>query len=85
MDVSVARLRCQFRLLRSSGIRHRGRIAAQKELTGLDFSFRMFVTRTSNQALERTADRRANLLLMTSTLELEALLAIVSGRSAHSS
>ena len=37
-----------------------------------------------NQALERTADRRANLLSMTSTLNFEAQLAIVSGRSAWS-
>jgi hypothetical protein len=37
-----------------------------------------------NQALERTADRRENLLAMTSTLKLEALLALVSGRSALS-
>ncbi len=40
--------------------------------------------RTSNQALERTADRRAKLLSMTSTLKPEAQLAIVSGRSACS-
>ena len=39
---------------------------------------------TSNQALERTADRRVNLLLITSTLNSEAQLAIVSGRSACS-
>jgi len=38
----------------------------------------------SNQALERTADRRVNLLLMTSTLKAEAQLTIVSGRSAYS-
>ena len=38
----------------------------------------------SNQALERTADRRANLFSMTSTLKLEAQLALVSGRSARS-
>jgi hypothetical protein len=37
-----------------------------------------------NQALERTADRRNNLLLMTSTLKIEAELAAVSGRSACS-
>ena len=36
----------------------------------------------SNQALERTADRRDNLLSMTSTLESEAQRALVSGRSA---
>ena len=40
--------------------------------------------RTSNQALERTADRRENSLLMTSTLEFHAALAFVSGRSASS-
>ena len=38
----------------------------------------------SNQSLERTADRRVNLLSMTSTLKLEAQLALVSGRSALS-
>jgi hypothetical protein len=37
-----------------------------------------------NQALERTADRRASLLSMASTLNLEAKLAVVSGRSACS-
>jgi hypothetical protein len=39
---------------------------------------------SSNQALERTADRRENLLSVTSPLELEAKLALVSGRSACS-
>ena len=39
---------------------------------------------TSNQALERTADRRDNLLSMTSTLKCEAQLALVSGRSSCS-
>jgi hypothetical protein len=39
---------------------------------------------TPNQALERTADRRENLLLITSTLKLGAQLGIVSGRSAWS-
>jgi hypothetical protein len=39
---------------------------------------------TPNQALERTADRRVNLLLMTSTLEPEATPGLVSGRSACS-
>jgi hypothetical protein len=39
---------------------------------------------TPNQALERTADRRGNLLSMTSTLKTEAQLAPVSGRSACS-
>jgi hypothetical protein len=38
----------------------------------------------SNQALERTADRCGNLLSMTSTLKLEAPLALVSGPSACS-
>jgi hypothetical protein len=38
----------------------------------------------SNQALERTADRRERLLSMTSTLKTEAPLALVSGRSACS-
>jgi hypothetical protein len=37
----------------------------------------------SNQALERTADRREDLLSMTSKLQLEAALAL-SGRSAFS-
>jgi hypothetical protein len=37
-----------------------------------------------NKALERTADRRDNLLSMTSTLKLEAQHAVVSGRSAFS-
>jgi hypothetical protein len=37
-----------------------------------------------NQALERTADRRENLLSMTSTVKLEAQLALVSDRSAFS-
>jgi hypothetical protein len=39
---------------------------------------------SSNQALERTADRRESLLLMTSTLKHEAQLALVSSRSACS-
>ncbi len=38
----------------------------------------------SNQALERTADRRDNLFPMTSTLKLEAQPALVSGRSSCS-
>ena len=41
-------------------------------------------TKPSNKALERTADRREDLLSMTSTLEFEAQLALVSGRSACS-
>ena len=40
--------------------------------------------KTSNQSLERTADRSEGLLLMTSTLKAEAQLAVVSGRSALS-
>jgi hypothetical protein len=39
---------------------------------------------SSNQSLERTADRREDLLSMTSTLKLEARFALVSGRSALS-
>jgi hypothetical protein len=39
---------------------------------------------SSNQALERTADWREILLLMTSRLKAEAPLALVSGRSACS-
>jgi hypothetical protein len=38
----------------------------------------------SNQVLERTADRREDLFLMSSTLKSEAQLAPVSGRSAPS-
>jgi hypothetical protein len=37
-----------------------------------------------NQALERTADWRENLLLMISALKIEAQRALVSGRSAGS-
>jgi hypothetical protein len=37
-----------------------------------------------NRTLERTADRRKNLLSMTSTLKSAAELAVVSGRSAWS-
>jgi len=44
----------------------------------------LFITKPSNQTLERTADRRTDLLLMTSTLKLEANLAVISGRSARS-
>jgi hypothetical protein len=39
---------------------------------------------TSNQALERTADRRVDLLSMTSTVKPEATRVLVSGRSACS-
>ena len=39
---------------------------------------------TFNKALERTADRREDLLPMTSTLKFEATLAVVSCRSAPS-
>jgi len=39
---------------------------------------------TSNHALQRTADRREDLLSMTSTVKAEARLALVSGRSACS-
>ena len=38
----------------------------------------------SNQALERTADRREDLFSMTSILKREAQLALISGRSASS-
>ena len=44
----------------------------------------VFEHNSSNQALERTADRRENLLSMTSTLNTEAKRAVVSGRSASS-
>jgi hypothetical protein len=37
-----------------------------------------------NQALERTADRREDLLSMTSTLKIAAELAVFSDRSAWS-
>jgi hypothetical protein len=37
-----------------------------------------------NQALERTADRRVNLLSMTSALKPKAQIALVSGHSAYS-
>jgi len=37
-----------------------------------------------NQALERTGDRREDLLSMASTLKSEAQLGVVSGRSASS-
>jgi hypothetical protein len=40
--------------------------------------------KASNQALERTADRRVNLLFMTSTRKPEAKLALGGGRSACS-
>jgi hypothetical protein len=40
--------------------------------------------RRPTHALERTADRREILLLMTSTLKSDAPLALVSGRSAYS-
>jgi len=40
--------------------------------------------KSSNQALQRTADRRVNSFSMTSTLKPEAPLAVVSGRSAWS-
>jgi hypothetical protein len=40
--------------------------------------------KASNQALERTADRRENLLSMISKLKPTAQLAAVSGRSACS-
>jgi len=36
--------------------------------------------KSSNHALERTADRRENLLSMTSTVKREAQLTLVSGR-----
>jgi formate hydrogenlyase subunit 3/multisubunit Na+/H+ antiporter MnhD subunit len=42
------------------------------------------VDQSPNQALERTADRRVDLLLMTSTLRRKAQVAVVSGRSSCS-
>ena len=39
---------------------------------------------TPNQTLEQTADRRVNLLSMTSTPKSEAQVAVISGRSAPS-
>jgi len=48
-------------------------------------TFDVIVTgNASNQALDRTADREANLLSVTSTLNREAQLAVISGRSAWS-
>jgi hypothetical protein len=41
-------------------------------------------TKASNQALERTADRRENLLSMTSARNPEAQRALGGGRSASS-
>jgi hypothetical protein len=46
--------------------------------------FPLRATKGSNQALERTADRRANLSLMNFNMKPEAQLALVSGRSALS-
>jgi len=43
-----------------------------------------YTRKPPNQALERTADRRKDLLSMTSTLNLETQLALVSGRSSCS-
>jgi hypothetical protein len=48
------------------------------------FWFVSLLPNTPNQSLERTADRRDNLLSMTSTLKSEVRLALVSGRSAYS-
>jgi Phage integrase, N-terminal SAM-like domain len=47
-------------------------------------TFILLMTRASNQTLERTADRREDLLSMTSTLKSEAPFAFVGGRSAWS-
>src|SRR5438132_1846293 len=62
-----------------------GLVRGGKVLFAIPPSAAPFLTKTSsNQALERTADRRANLLSMTSTLKPKAQLALVSGRSAWS-
>jgi hypothetical protein len=45
---------------------------------------RPIATKRPNYAMEQTADRRENSLSMTSTLKLNAQLALVSGRSALS-
>jgi hypothetical protein len=44
-------------------------------MLGLDFT----AHKTSNHAMERTADGRENLLSLTSTLKPEAQLALASG------
>jgi hypothetical protein len=64
----------------------RQRIADLFALPNAQFEQALFplLTYRPNQALERTADRRDNLLPMASTLRLEAQLAAVSGRSALS-
>ena len=69
-----------------------GEVHAILQLERINGSWRVISTekpssaqlKRPNQALERTADRRENLLLMTSTLISEAQLAPVSGRSACS-
>ena len=50
----------------------------------LEEGLSMIFIKPPNQALERTANRRENLLLMISTRKTEAQLADVSGRSACS-
>ncbi len=57
---------------------------AQFQRQAREDSLRVMMTATSNQVLERTADRRENLLSMTSIVKLEAQRAVVSGRSARS-
>ena len=49
-----------------------------------DIDSKVLWPKTPNHALERTADRREDLLSMTSTLKSEAPLALVNGRSALS-
>jgi hypothetical protein len=51
---------------------------------GMDSRYVYEVSDSPNQALERTADRRVNLLSMTSTLNPSAQVALISGRSACS-
>jgi len=58
-------------------------IDGQMRISIRPWIFWMF-TKRPNQALERTADRREDLLLMTSTLKPKAQPALVSGRSACS-
>ena len=56
----------------------------QKQIQGAERQLRVKPRSASNQALERTADRRVSLFLMTSMLKSEAQRALVSGRSACS-
>jgi len=62
-----------------------GLVRGGKVLFAIPPSAAPFLTKTSsNQTLERTANRRGNFLSMTSTLKPQPQLVIVSGRSAYS-